>query len=753
MSKTNIEELFGILSEVSNESVSSNRELFEKMSDYQLVIDEKMYDLMKEIHYEKKFAIIDELKQVGRNINILLHFPQMMGKNIVGMDMLPPAKSKEIYKLLLSEDFQNDIPEETVVDKLMGTVGKTTISNLFPTIVSSDSSEISVLNVAENDVKLSNKQYVDLLTASVNEQLDLSSLIHAVVIPGQLKEKTGVIIFPEKNDEEKKFNQSLMEAVDTLVIQGKNCDISRLKQYKNVKQVYIAGRVSEEKKKELALYFNKCHIDVKYGRSLISLTKEAISLEHEVNNYCFISIIKNALFEISWYLATKNDELKQPMAMVNDDIVFKNKETKKTLKEIQEKYRNEIDRNEKVYLEYKECMDLLLGDISYIQEKLGIYEDKVLDDGKLCINQHVDLYRILIELIVKMIDTYQTFPEQNYKDVVRKKISILSSLTGNQNLEEILTNLLMNQECQGGSVELFLQNISDSQVVNRFIIRRSEQVNLDDMKLVSIAAKIDGKLTAKEKLILGKNELSNESTELAKEYLFEAAFEGNEEAGQILLNDFDLSIDEIKQIADQGNVAAAYLLGKKIIKNEPVIQGRFNEDDALKYLHIAASKESLDAVKLLGEIWYEKIGEGETEEDDEESAECAYYYYQLAEKMGLTNSATMEKIGYLAYYLDKYKKAMTYLKKADTMDAHYYLGIMYEAGDGCSADEDKALEYYEQAMNEGHSDAAVEYERLNAEIEAKLRKNTINDNTSYSSYTYYSSYYSSGYYSGYSSGW
>ena len=61
MNKINVDNLFKILSEVSDESVDSSRPLLERMSEYQLLVDEKMYDLMKNIHYEKKFAILDKV--------------------------------------------------------------------------------------------------------------------------------------------------------------------------------------------------------------------------------------------------------------------------------------------------------------------------------------------------------------------------------------------------------------------------------------------------------------------------------------------------------------------------------------------------------------------------------------------------------------------------------------------------------------------------------------------------------------------
>lgn len=198
----------------------------------------------KKNNLAKKFAILDDLKQIGKNISILLHFPQLIGKTIVGIDSLPPAKARDIYKILLSGDFDNVIQDESLVDKLRGTTGKITVSNLFPTIVSSEVQEISVLNTAENDVTLTNRQYVDLLSSSVNEQLDLSSLVHAAAIPGKIVESKGLIIFPEKNDDDKKYYQSLTECVDILVIQGKNCEIDRLKRYSNVKYIYIYCRKS-----------------------------------------------------------------------------------------------------------------------------------------------------------------------------------------------------------------------------------------------------------------------------------------------------------------------------------------------------------------------------------------------------------------------------------------------------------------------------------------------------------------------------
>ena len=78
------------------------------------------------------------------------------------------------------------------------------------------------------------------------------------------------------------------------------------------------------------------------------------------------------------------------------------------------------------------------------------------------------------------------------------------------------------------------------------------------------------------------------------------------------------------------------------------------------------------------------------------------------------------------------------------------LGTIYESGQGVAVDQQKALKYYEIAMQKGHSSAKVAYERLNAKIEAEKAKNTVQENKSYSSYSYYSSSYYSSYYS---SGW
>ena len=135
---------------------------------------------------------------------------------------------------------------------------------------------------------------------------------------------------------------------------------------------------------------------------------------------------------------------------------------------------------------------------------------------------------------------------------------------------------------------------------------------------------------------------------------------------------------------------------------------------------------------------------GERNSSEENSNDIALKYYLIAEKKGSKDVKMFERIAKIYFNKENYREAEGYCKKSDTAESNFCLGMIYENGMGCASNEQEAIVHYQRAINMGHMNAQVAYERLTSKIAVEKEKNTVKENTSYSSYTYYSGYYSSG---------
>ena len=214
---------------------------------------------------------------------------------------------------------------------------------------------------------------------------------------------------------------------------------------------------------------------------------------------------------------------------------------------------------------------------------------------------------------------------------------------------------------------------------------------------------------------------------------------------------FELTNDEKKILADCGIGEAAFYFGEQLYK--ALEKNGFPQDgndyyECIKYLNIAGAAKIIDALKLAGNIYYYEYSEGEA---NAEKIPVILKYYEVAKKCGSVDKTMHERMGELYMKNENYQTARECFEFSQTAGSCFFLGEIYKNGNGVSVDDKTALSWYEKAINAGHVQAQVEYDRLNAKIEAAKKVTTTSSNTSYYSTSYYSSSYYS-YYSSYS-GW
>ncbi len=740
MYKVKADELFKILSKIMDETdnVESNT-VFVKLEEAIQIIEEKLIPTIENISYSKKYDLIEKIKNICNTMFLYLYFPNLIGTNVVGI--CPNSKDyKVIYKRYLKNVLGENMIANNLLDRIKNKfgydIGKYAITNTVPIIIyNNDRGEmINTLNFSENKVFLSDKDYVDFLSYSITNELEISSLIYALAFPCVLKGKSSYIINPDKVYQNSKYYKAFNELLDILIIYDHDYSNEILNRYSNLSKVYLISNMPEKKLKVLQEVADHYDVEIKTFHKLDDALNESEKCEGK-NNFCYDIVLKNILYEILWYLADKKQNLSVPLKEINDNLFFKDDLSYKSVKELQNFYSDKIEEVNSAFNKYISICNEFLEKISEIELTMGIDEDKYK------INDHIKMLPIVLEFLIKIVKFQSVFPNDNSKAYVRYYSDILSKLTGNKNVSDVITFNFLNKSPSKEQLTEFKNIRFDSEFFIRYKIEIYQQLGLDIKECADLIKKLPGDLKTNEKYILAQSHILYCQTEKAKKMLLEAVTEGCEDAGKMFMDLFKPNEDELCQLADMGVADAAYALGiSKYNQNK-------NDEKALKYLHIAASKKHMKAIKLLGDIAYDAYYDLEK---NDTYAEHAKRYYLMAIELGSKDVKIKGKIGILCYDLKDYKSSIKYLKMSNTAHSNYMLGTIYESGNGVAVDYQQALKYYETAMQNGHSSAQVAYERLNAKIEAEKAKNTVEENKSYSSYTYYSSSYYSSYYS---SGW
>lgn len=194
----------------------------------------------------------------------------------------------------------------------------------------------------------------------------------------------------------------------------------------------------------------------------------------------------------------------------------------------------------------------------------------------------------------------------------------------------------------------------------------------------------------------------------------------------------------IGKMAEQGYADAQYELGRQYLRSK-------NYEMAHEWLLKAADQGRVDAVKAIADAykereeyklaydWYLKAVEGGDIESlrhignlffYEKGLEVSYskateWYLKYLEYSDCleynNNSYCFYNLGYIHYYggngiQASYEKALDYFEKSTNLDAKYFLGWMYEHGQGVRRDYAKAIECYK--ASKGRRDAVKRIKTL-----------------------------------------
>ncbi len=703
---------YKLLSKLNDNSIKKDeldkKEILDKLDSLRFDIDNTLIPFIEKIGYYKKYEIIDKIKAIVSQISLYINFPEIIGKTVIGV---------------VSPD-----------DKALPVIHH-----------KSKSGDYCFYNIHENTAVFTKNEYDELMSNAKKYEINIRGLAYFLSAPDDSMTDDSVLInIPSiKKNDKNTVRTALFRLVDVLVISTDGYDCINL--FDHPVAIVSFDNIDNKNDKSLRDYCNLHNIEYhnqELNTSAINFANTLINVRCK-SKISFYIRMKSLLSELLWYLAGEKNALMDKFKMLNDNLLFKDSIVEEDLKTIRNEYSEKMDNEiEKYANELKTITSNMLEKLDNIEKILGT-SDKNNDKGE-----------DIAELIAKLSFIYKSFPEDDSAEIIRSLGNKLKDKEGYSEVADVLMKYFFNEKLSKIQVQELLNINTCSVFLDHIKIDLTREYSDMEKNCTEIILKNEQYVRSKDLFLIGKYYIDKDKL-LSKKYLFAALYAGEKKAGVLLWKKskeyFELTNDEKKILADCGIGEAAFYFGEQLYK--ALEKNGFPQDgndyyECIKYLNIAGAAKIIDALKLAGNIYYYEYSEGEA---NAEKIPVILKYYEVAKKCGSVDKTMHERMGELYMKNENYQTARECFEFSQTAGSCFFLGEIYKNGNGVSVDDKTALSWYEKAINAGHVQAQVEYDRLNAKIEAAKKVTTTSSNTSYYSTSYYSSSYYS-YYSSYS-GW
>ncbi len=713
------------------------------------IIDNDLVPVIEKLQYENKYAVIEKLKDILMDMALYLYFPEIINTTVVGIYGPYEYKNdfKKLCKKVLDERFKPGTIDK-VINLLLKNENNHIISNIVPTILfnSQEQLPIKILNLPEKLIDCVNKEYIDFLKYSDENDLALESFSYAISMSSSVIPKAlSYIIIPKGIDTDSKYFSPVTNSLDMLIIKGEQCSKDALELFPNLSEIIVIGTVDTEtelycKEKNIKI----CSEYADLNSAFVNINKSYHDLCGK-DNFCYKYYFENVLLEISQYLAERNYDIENRITEINENLVYISDDIRSEVDRFKTQYNYDVDSINKIYSDYTNVCRILLEKIADIHSEARALCQKESS------GYHIAQEELIMELIIRLAYIYKIYPQNDSNKRLTELASEYKNISGKTLAANLIINDFMSKRSSGEEINEFTKLNYSSEIYIRKLLELYEynKIRMDINTCGEMILKLKSSLNVSEYKLLGKYYLHNKDYNKAKKILMKASLAGDKTASEMIMqesrkgNTMKLENDDITALADSGSAEAAYKKGMDYYKkiNDSTDE---NYTNCIKYLNIAAAQDHMAAIAQLADIYYNEGFTTDSPKEKERFLQSALRYYSSIKNK---NGEIYEKTGNIFYELEQYSNAAKEYEKSKTAESNYKLGIIYENGLGHAADNKQALAYYEAAIDKGHSEAQTAYEKLNAKIEKEKEKTVIEDNKSYSSYTYYS------YYSYYSGGW
>lgn len=667
---------------------------------YEEIFSVVKHDVSKELNrstYPQKAELIIELESVLKEVEIFTQFPEIIGKNIVGIF----GTGGKINESLLEA-----ISKQKKSKFYM-------YNNNIPGIIYNHAKEnvISAVNLIESQISLNAAEYINTNKELYKSNIDMRQILYAFSISAKLKyENITFINFPYFALRYKEYYKILFNLVDVVIIPVDNNDkwkqtfnhvksLSRKDTINLVTDDNNFGRVKAYVEKEMGSFAYKdgkknCRISL-----LDEVVQELlVSVDFPRNNVAITDSFLNILSKFNLYQVDEKKKLKQTLMDINEDILnIEDDDTAEGVKKIRLEINDALSEISEISSAFSVVEEQLIDLVKRFEKSL--YQNSYVNEDELTTNDvlyHGDFEQNCEELILNLIKVDNFTLARNY----------IEKLEDRKYSSAYVFKLYMDEAKGNRYSAVWLNRLrrdeSESDLILKSKIKFGNEIGFDLQQIYECVKKIKGNLNGYECYLLGLY-YEKENKERAIKLYKNALKKGFHDAGKRLMK-IDNAVD-LEKLADLLIPEANFRFGMYCLDRGKYARG-------ITQLKIAATFEYIDAMWELADIEYKNF----VRKGSKKSLNIAWVLYNYILKKNPNDTDAMERLGYLCYKCRDYRRARQFYEQCDSKEAFFFCGKMYMYGNGGSKDIYKARDCFETASKMGNSYASVEYEKVSGWI-------------------------------------
>lgn len=456
--------------------------------------------------------------------------------------------------------------------------------------------------------------------------------------------------------------------------------------------------------------------------------------DYKVNNINVKYKLLSILNKVELYYVNKIKKETYRLKLINAYLIkMEDENTENSIRKIKDDIIKSLNIEESAYKEFISEKNVLLQKAATLDETImNIYSDKDV------INNSVDLENLLIEITLQMIEK-EDFKSAN--EFINKLESIQFKYSF---ILDMFLKLKMKSPIHYTKYNKLKTIEEDNFLVYKAKIAFRNKIDLSDEKAGEYFFKIPRRYISEdyEYYVAGKY-LEKSNFKKSINLYYDALELGSVDAGKRLVELSKLCDEiDIDYLAQNMVAEANYKVGLNAIDNNRYAKGITN-------IKIAAALGNIEAIRYIADLEYNKIIRNYKYKDSSTTFvnECEkllqlYFYIMSINKK---DESIKENIGFIYNAIGDYRKALEFLLKCKSQYALYTSGTIYQYGRGTiSQDIYEAKKLFKRASNLGHKKAQVEYEKVCGWIEANEYKQKAKSSNNYSSSYSYSYESSSG---------
>lgn len=729
-------ETFELLSKLLSEQNSPNtpyNELYEQLFS---IVRQEVSEQLNKSTYPQKSILISELKKVLDGVGILTQFPEMVGKTIIGI----MGTSGKVNDVLL--------------DKISLQQGLKVYKqgNNVPVIIYNGDTEniINTVNLIESPISLNIEDFRNTNRELYKQKIDIRQFLFAFSVSTKIPyPNISYVNFPFYALKSQQYYDNLFNLVDAVILpvdeQGKwKHTFDYLKNYKmdipiyivtdDVSLEFVQSSVNEsvsnytEDKDNADYSINICTINDDFDMWLESMN-------YVRDNAAIAERILEITSRFNLYQIQRIEQLKNIISGMNRDILnIDAEETISSVRKLKIELDESLENAKKNFADFTAITDKLI-DLVYKFEN-SIYQAANISIEERTANNslyHGQFEESCSKLIMNLIQIGSFNLAMQYINKLESRNYPYTYIF------ELYMDSKMKRTLSPKNLEELKKENSANRMVLKAKVKFGKNIYLPMEEIAEYAKSIREPLDGYENYILGEY-YSKIDNNQAKFFYRKALEEGYLEAGNKLIQyQESRNYFELEKLANMLVPEANYLYGVNCLENNKYARG-------ITYLKIAAVFEHVKAIHTLANIEYmNSLGKHmNPDERTEKSINIAFQLYQYLLYKNPNDIDAIEKLGQMYYWKKEFRKSRELLEKCTTADALFTCGRMYQYGNGVAQDIHKARDLFKSALDQGHTRARVEYEKVCGWISSNNIKNSYRKERDYSTSTSYSHVSSSG---------